>query len=128
MIEVSSTQTASRLAAGSASSPGKVETKTQQSGNVLPKDSTVTTAEAEPKAQQAATENLEGEVASLNNYVQSIQRNLEFSVDKELERTVIKVVDGDSGDLIRQIPEDIFLELARNLKDDGELQLVNALG
>jgi len=60
--------------------------------------------------------------------VQTVQRDLQFKVDEELDRTVIRVVDSDTGELIRQIPDDIFLELARRLKDDGEVNLLNALG
>jgi flagellar protein FlaG len=37
-------------------------------------------------------------------------------------------VDSESGDLIRQIPEEIFLELARKVKEHGEINLFNATG
>jgi|GEM_PF-4402292 len=60
-----------------------------------------------------------------NAYVQNIQRDLVFSVDKDLDQTVIKVVESESGKVIRQIPEDVFLELAKNLETGGELNLVN---
>ncbi|VUD56435.1 hypothetical protein TDB9533_02090 [Thalassocella blandensis] len=79
-------------------------------------------------AQGAATGTVETAVTKVNDYVQSIQRNLHFSVDEDLEKTVVKVIDGSSGELIRQIPEEIFLELARKLNENGELQLMNALG
>ena len=93
--------------------PPAVENETKAKGEV-------------PKGK--APESLETAVASINDYVQSVQRDLHFSVDEDLDKTIIKVVDSHSGELIRQIPEDIFLELARKLKDDGELHLVNALG
>lgn len=70
-------------------------------------------------------ERIEVAVTDVNDFVQSINRNLQFTVDEDSERTVIKVLDGTSGELIRQIPEDIFLELARRLRQDGELQLLN---
>jgi flagellar protein FlaG len=73
-------------------------------------------------------EALDAAVASINDFVQLVQRDLHFTVDEELDKTVIKVVDSHSGELIRQIPEDVFLELARKLKESGELHLVNALG
>lgn len=71
---------------------------------------------------------VETAVTKVNDYVQSIQRDLHFSVDEDLEKTVVKVIDGSSGELIRQIPEEVFLELARKLNENGELQLMNALG
>lgn len=72
-------------------------------------------------------DSVETAVAKVNEYVQSIERNLQFSVDKELDKTVVKVVDGTSGELIRQIPDEVFLELAKRLTEDGELRLMNAL-
>ena len=75
-----------------------------------------------------STESLQAALASINDYVQLVQRDLHFSVDEDLDKTVIKVIDGESGELIRQIPEDIFLNLARKLKEDGELHLLNTLG
>jgi flagellar protein FlaG len=64
----------------------------------------------------------------MQDFVQNVKRELQFSVDKDLGRTVVKVVDSESGDLIRQIPEEIFLELARKVKEQGEVNLFNATG
>ena len=131
MIEVRHIAPASPLSAVPASSKGAAESQVA-GGNKLPslvenkkQAESVNAAPEEPKKAEAK---LEVAVASINEYVQSIQRDLQFSVDDELDTTVIKVVDGDSGELIRQIPEEVFLELARKLKEDGELRLVNALG
>ncbi len=117
-----------------ASSKGVSVADTNLSGKELP-DVSPSVASKDPtvvsEAQQAPNqkpEEVDDAVAKVNDYVQSIERDLQFTVDEELERTVVKVVDTESGDLIRQIPGDVFLELARNLKEDGELRLVNALG
>ena len=96
------------------------------------KDVTASTASPEQKqekeAPQAPPADLKVEVAKVNEYVQTVQRDLHFSVDEELDRTVVRVVDSDSGEVIRQIPEDIFLEIARRLQQDGEIHMLNALG
>ena len=128
MNEVSLSKAVNSLTVAGASSKGTVEAQSRVSGNNLPDQNEKPENSKAPQVPANIEVDLESEVASINDYVQSIQRDLQFSVDKELDRTVIKVVDRDSGDIIRQIPEDIFLELARRLKDDGELQLVNALG
>ena len=52
-------------------------------------------------------------VVQLNDYVQSIQRNLEFRVDEATNRTVVSVIDRDSQEVIRQIPSEVILKLAR---------------
>jgi len=71
---------------------------------------------------------LESAVSSINDYVQSVQRDLHFSVDEDAKTTIVRVVDSDSGEVIRQIPDDIFLELARRLNEDGEFNLLNEIG
>jgi len=73
-----------------------------------------------PKVEQAVTE--------INEYVQSIKRDLHFSVDEDSGLTVIRVRDTETGELIRQIPEDIFLNLAQNLKENKPLHLFDAHG
>jgi len=67
-------------------------------------------------------------VAEMNEYIQKEQRDLHFSVDEGTGHTVVKVLDRVSGDLIRQMPEEVFLDLARSVKDDQPIQLISALG
>ena len=110
----------------------KTGAKPVEDGKALPKleeveDSLATTNE-EQSNEQASPSKLGDMVSSVNGYVQSIQRDLQFTVDQDLEKTVVKVVDSDSGKLIRQIPEDVFLDLARNLMQNGEFQLLDAQG
>ena len=61
----------------------------------------------------------------LQQAVQAINRKLaystalEFSVDQGTKATVVKVVDKDSGEVIRQIPSDAALAIAASI---GEFQ------
>lgn len=71
---------------------------------------------------------IEHAVTEMNDYVQKVHRDLQFSLDEDLGMTIVKVVDMGTGDLIRQIPEEVFLNLARNLKEDQPLQLFDAMG
>lgn len=66
---------------------------------------------------------IDRKVAQINDYLQSVQRDLHFSVDKDSGLTVIRVRDKESGELIRQIPEDVFLSLAQDLNDNKSLHL-----
>lgn len=106
--------------------PAKVASALEQaeSGKQLPQEMSAT---GLPTDSVDRAEALASALASINEFVKSIDRELRFTVDDELEKTVIKVIDRGSGEVIRQIPDDVFLELARNLKDDGELHLINAL-
>lgn len=63
-------------------------------------------------------------VQDLQRGVQNLQRSLEFSVDEASGRTVIKVVDKDTKEVIRQIPEEDVLALAARLADAQSGMLV----
>ncbi|CAK0775833.1 flagellar protein FlaG [Gammaproteobacteria bacterium] len=64
-------------------------------------------------------------VRSLNDYVQTVQRNLEFTIDKDTGQRVIKVVDTSSKEVIRQIPPEEVLTLAKRL-GEAETRLFSA--
>jgi flagellar protein FlaG len=82
----------------------------------------------EPITPEEKQRQIESAVTSMAEYVQSIKRDLQFSVDEDTGRTVVKVLDSHTGDLIRQIPDQTFLELARKLKESGDVQFFDALG
>jgi len=56
-------------------------------------------------------------VSRLNDYVQSLRRDIQFSVDKSSGDTVIRVVDSNSGETIRQMPSEEMLAIAHNLEN-----------
>lgn len=51
----------------------------------------------------------------INEFMRSSSRNLQFSVDKGTGRIIVKVVDQESGEVIRQIPPEETLAIAKNL-------------
>ncbi len=53
--------------------------------------------------------------------VPAVERDLHYEVDEELNRVVVKILDGESGDVIRQIPPENLLKLAKVLKDQAGL-------
>lgn len=67
--------------------------------------------------QQASPGSLNKVVASMSSFVQTVQRNLNFSVDDTSGDVVIKVVDTDSGKLVRQIPSEEALRLSEQLEE-----------
>lgn len=62
-------------------------------------------------------QDLEKLVEELSDLVQSVRRELRFSVDDESGRTVIRVIDSDTGETIRQIPPEEVLTLLERLRD-----------
>ncbi|AFU97674.2 flagellar protein FlaG [Simiduia agarivorans] len=126
MNEVRATQVAMTIATGSASSKGAAGAPSRETGKQLPVEQPEKP-QAEVKPQPEV--DLREAVADMNDYIQSVQRDLHFAVDEDLDQTVIKVVDRDTGELIRQIPEEVFLDLARKMKAEQEpFHLVNAQG
>jgi flagellar protein FlaG len=69
-------------------------------------------------ANQALTpEQLEKVAQQLQDFVGDMNRGLEFSVDKDSGRDVIKVIDKSSGDLVKQYPSEEVLTLVSKLSD-----------
>ena len=62
---------------------------------------------------EGTREALQTTVDNLNQYAQSLKRNLQFSVDEESDRTVIRVVDSETKQVIRQIPSEEMLSISR---------------
>ena len=55
-------------------------------------------------------------VQNLNDYVQNIERNLEFTVDENSGNTVISVIDPQTEEVIRQIPPEKVVSAVENLQ------------
>jgi len=60
-------------------------------------------------------------VRRLNELMAERQRNLSFHVDEGSGRMVITVLDAATSEVVRQIPSDEVLALARALEDAGGL-------
>ncbi len=73
--------------------------------------------------EELAKEQLLGAVSQMQDFAQMLNRELQFDVDEDLGRTVVRVLDKESGDLIRQIPSDEILALAKQMKELREANL-----
>ena len=85
-----------------------------------PSESTATAAAAAAQAESgtaASREDVEAAVATIQDFVQSVRRSLNFSLEEGSGRVVVKVTDAGSGDVIRQIPSEEALQLAENLSE-----------
>lgn len=61
--------------------------------------------------------NIESAVAEISEFVQSTNRQLAFSIDENTKRSVVKVTDSSSGEVIRQIPSEEVLALSERIKE-----------
>lgn len=79
-----------------------------------------TQAQASPAAEVVpapTSRQVEEAVKEFKSFVQDVQRNLDFSVDDSSGKFIVKVIDGDSGKLVRQIPSEELLKLTERLED-----------
>ncbi len=58
---------------------------------------------------------LEGAVKKLNDYVAPALQTIQFSIDQESERIVVKVVDVATQKVLRQIPNEEVLAITKTL-------------
>lgn len=58
---------------------------------------------------------VEQAVSQVNEFVQNLNRDLQFTVDEDSGRTVIKVLDNETKQVIRQIPPEELLRIANYL-------------
>jgi flagellar protein FlaG len=72
---------------------------------------------AKPVGNTLSSGDLNSVVSDINSYAQTVQRGLSFNVDDKSGDVVVKVIDTDSGKVIRQIPSEELLKLAEQLED-----------
>jgi flagellar protein FlaG len=77
----------------------------------------VTATPAQPVPQEISPEALNNAVAVINQAMQDSNQALHFSVDTDTHRTVVKMVDASTGELIRQFPTEETLAISRGIAE-----------
>lgn len=62
-------------------------------------------------------------VSQMSDYIQNHQRDLQFKIDKNSGKTVITVLDSETKQVIRQIPQEELLQLVQKPGKDESLLL-----
>ena len=95
-------------------------------GKVAAQRQTIAVEVAEVETQEVdvelSQEALEKVVSQLNAYIQNTQRDVDFSVDDATGRVVVKVIDSESEEVIRQIPSEEMLAISRHLVESLETE------
>ena len=113
--------------ANSSANVGEKRTSSVEAGRTLTPEAAKAVAEQEVKA-EIKESSVKQAVVELNSYIQNEKRDLFFSVEGNSGDMVVRVVDRETGDLIRQIPNQVVLDLAANVRQNEPLQLVNMQG
>ena len=95
----------------------RAATEAVRGGEQLPPSAVVDAKEPADRAPERLEERVQESVSELNDYAQASQRDLRFRIDESSGRPVVSVVEPSTDRVIRQIPSDLVLKLAQNLKD-----------
>ena len=129
-VKISNVDFASRQNTATSSSQPDPAERVQSSS--VDQDVTIQAQEQVKQPQERAERVQEGQeqvreaVTRLNDYVQSVQRDLQFRLDEDSGKTVVTVLDRQSSEVVRQIPDEVALKLAQDLQQDEPLSLFNA--
>ncbi|HDZ55801.1 MAG TPA: flagellar biosynthesis protein FlaG [Pseudomonas xinjiangensis] len=110
------TSSAASVEAGLSSRPVAKQTEAaQMSSAPLPVDTQSVLAVQQPAGVER--DELQAAVADMQDFVQSVSRDINFKLDDASGRVVVNVTDRTSGDIIRQIPSEEALRLAESLSE-----------
>lgn len=70
---------------------------------------------------QDTKETLNEVVSDLNEFVQTLRRELQFSVDEDTGRSIVTVLNKETDEVVRQIPSEEVLAISSFLKSHAGL-------
>lgn len=80
------------------------------------------TGKTETESQSQDTKETLNEVVSdLNEFVQTLRRELQFSVDEDTGRSIVTVLNKETDEVVRQIPSEEVLAISSFLKSHAGL-------
>ncbi len=81
---------------------------------------------SDEESEQLRGRDVASAITKLNDFVQNEKRDIEFAINDEAGVSVVKVVSRETGELIRRIPGEEVVDLARKLNDQEPLRLFSA--
>lgn len=111
-------QSVSNIASGQSSPPISVASNREGSAAadaVRVASSAGTTALPSKATEQVSAEQLKEATDRIKAFVQPINSGLEFAIDKDSGRTLVKVIDQQTKEVVRQIPSEEVLNIAKAL-------------
>lgn len=107
-----------RAPASGAEMPINVKTEAEVAGLQPAKAAAPVRAPEKPAFDaKEAQDRLNEAVERMNEHMRKNAYNLAFSVDKEVDKIVVKVTNLETGDVVRQIPNETALRVAHNIED-----------
>ena len=94
-----------------------IETARQNETENKPSPIETKAADAKAQGEPVSLEQLNAVVAFISETVGQRSIATEISIDEDLDRVVIQINDKETGELVRQIPGEAFLEIAKRMED-----------
>jgi len=110
--DVLSSSSVAQSKATAVSQPQKRQDLAAQEANLEGK-----TLPPETKKAEISSEDIQQAVSELNQHIQNIERDLFFSVDDSSGRTIVRVVNSETEEVIRQIPSEEVLRISRSIHE-----------
>lgn len=102
-----------------ASATGAAGPAPMQAASVPPQKPAVSPTVAEALVQQPGAipdaDQVKKAVQDINSFMSAMSNKIEFTVDEDSKEQIVKVVDAETGDVIRQIPTEEALEISKAL-------------
>jgi flagellar protein FlaG len=95
----------------------KSDAATEQKVEAVPADGL----KRESGSSVTALDTLKSAAVAGNSILQTVNRNLEFQVDDSTKKVVVKIVDNQSGETVRQIPSEDMMTFIKKMQElDGK--------
>lgn len=83
---------------------------------VTPTQSALQESPVFPPVQPVSQEAIAAAVKSANAYTQSVNTSLQFSLDQDSGRTVVKMIDTATDEVLRQLPSEDILAISKSIE------------
>lgn len=102
------------ISSGTSLSTQKVTEVTQ---SVEGEKNPVTSSVPSPALEVASPQHVEAQVKSVNALLDKMGQSITFGIDQDTDATIVKVVDKNTDELIRQLPSEDSLKLMKNIQE-----------
>lgn len=72
-------------------------------------------AEAQPTEAALSNEQIEQTVDEIRRRIEPVAQNLLFTIDKDTGKTIVRLIDSTTKEVLRQIPSEELIAIARSL-------------
>jgi flagellar protein FlaG len=81
----------------------------------LPRETAASQATSASPQSKPEAEEVKEAVRDIQEFVSAVTTDLRFTVDKETGRSIVSVVDSKTQQIVRQIPTEEIMKIARNI-------------